>query len=184
MVWPLSAVNAIYIYIYFLEKGESCHFIYIFLIFFPFLLIRGWLPMYKVIINQSPPRSVWMLRSRTMVSVVTTTPSWFFHLTRGMRELRTISLIYQPRLHCCKQQHGRTFHVKAAANASGGVVVGFFGGYTDVFPKACDSFEKLKGDNSVLAMRRMGDGKGRVSCWKMGTWRAKGAVFILRIHCG
>ena len=46
---------------------------------------------------------------------------------------------------------------------------GFFGGYTDVFLKACDSFEKLKGDNSVLAMRRMGDGKGRVSCWKMGT---------------
>ena len=86
-----------------------------------------------------------------------------------MRELRTISLIYQPRLHCCKRQHGRTFHVKAAANASGGVVVGFFGGYTDVFPKACEPFEKLKGDNSVLAMRRMGDGKGRVSCWKMGT---------------
>ena len=126
--------------------------------------------MYKVIINQSPPRSVWMLRCHTMVSVVTTTPSWFFHLTRGMRELRTISLIYQPRLHCCKRQHGRTFHVKAAANTSGGVVVGFFGGYTDVFPKACDSFEKLKGAQSLQCVE-WGMEKG---AYRVGKWGHEG----------
>ena len=71
----------------------------------------------------------------------------------GMRELRSRVSFTQLRFHCRKQQHGRTFHVKTAANSSGEAVVGFFGGDTDVIPKACGSFEKLKGDNSVLASR-------------------------------
>ena len=71
----------------------------------------------------------------------------------GMRKLRSCISFTQLRFHCRKQQHGRTFHVKTAANSSGEAVVGFFGGDTDVIPKACGSFEKLKGDNSVLASR-------------------------------
>ena len=71
----------------------------------------------------------------------------------GMRELRSRISFTQLRFHCRKQQHGRTFHVKTAANSSGEAVARFFAGDTDVFPKACGSFEKLKGDNSVLASR-------------------------------
>ena len=71
----------------------------------------------------------------------------------GMRELRSRISFTQLRFHCRKQQHGRTFHVKTAANSSGEAVVGFFGGDTDVIPKACGSFEKLKGDNSGLASK-------------------------------
>ena len=71
----------------------------------------------------------------------------------GMRELRSRISFTQLRFHCRKEQHGRTFHVKTAANSSGEAVARFFAGVTDVFPKACGSFEKLKGDNSVLASR-------------------------------
>ena len=71
----------------------------------------------------------------------------------GMRELRSRISFTQLRFHCRKEQHGRTFHVKTAANSSGEAVARFFAGDTDVFPKACGSFEKLKGDNSVLASR-------------------------------
>ena len=71
----------------------------------------------------------------------------------GMRELRSRMSFTQLRFHCRKEQHGRTFHVKTAANSSGEAVARFFAGVTDVFPKACGSFEKLKGDNSVLASR-------------------------------
>ena len=71
----------------------------------------------------------------------------------GMRELRSRISFTQLRFHCHKQQHGRTFHVKTAANSSGEAVARFFAGDTDVFPKACGSFEKLKGDNSILASR-------------------------------
>ena len=71
----------------------------------------------------------------------------------GMRELRSRISFTQLRFHCHKQQHGRTFHIKTAANSSGEAVARFFAGDTDVFPKACGSFEKLKGDNSVLASR-------------------------------
>ena len=65
----------------------------------------------------------------------------------GMRELRSRISFTQLRFHCRKQQHGRTFHVKTAANSSGEAVARFFAGDTDVFPKACGSFEKRKGDN-------------------------------------
>ena len=71
----------------------------------------------------------------------------------GMRELRSRISFTQLRFHCRKEQHGRTFHVKTAANSSGEAVARFFAGDTDVFPKACGLFEKLKGDNSVLASR-------------------------------
>ena len=117
--------------------------------------------MYKVIINQSPPRSVWMLRSHTMVSVVTTTPSWFFHLTRGIRELRTISLIYQPRLHCCKRQHGRTFHVKAAANDFLAVIPTFF-------PKPVIHLRNLKETTQSLQCVEWGMEKGAYRVGKGG----------------
>ena len=87
--------------------------------------------------------------------------------------MRTILPFYQLGLHCCKQQHGRTFQVKTAINASGGAVVGFFSGDTDVFPNACGSFEKLKGDNSVLASRCVEWGKEK-GPYRVGKWGHEG----------
>ena len=91
----------------------------------------------------------------------------------GMRELRSRVSFTQLRFHCRKQQHGRTFHVKTAANSSGEAVVGFFGGDTDVFPKACGSFEKLKGDNSVLASKCVEWGKEN-GVFHVGKWGHEG----------
>ena len=91
----------------------------------------------------------------------------------GMQELRSRISFTQLRFHCHKQQHGRTFHIKTAANASGEAVVGFFGGDTDVFPKACGSFEKLKGDNSVLASRCVEWGKEN-GTYRVGKWGHEG----------
>ena len=54
----------------------------------------------------------------------------------GMRELRSHISFTQLRFHCRKEQHGRTFHVKTAANSSGEAAVGFFGGDTDVFSQS------------------------------------------------
>ena len=91
----------------------------------------------------------------------------------GMRELRSRISFTQLRFHCHKQQHGRTFHVKTAANSSGEAVVRFFAGDTDVFPKACGSFEKLKGDNSVLASRCAEWGK-KNGAFHVGKWGHEG----------
>ena len=91
----------------------------------------------------------------------------------GMRKLRSCISFTQLRFHCRKQQHGRTFHVKTAANSSGEAVVGFFGGDTDVFPKACGSFEKLKGDNSVLASKCVEWGKEN-GVFHVGKWGHEG----------
>ena len=91
----------------------------------------------------------------------------------GMRELRSRISFTQLRFHCHKQQHGRTFHVKTAANSSGEAVARFFAGDTDVFPKACGSFEKLKGDNSVLASRCVEWGKEN-GAYRVGKWGHEG----------
>ena len=106
----------------------------------------------------------------------------------GMRELRSRISFTQLRFHCRKQQCGRTFHVKTAANSSGEAVVGFFGGDTEVFPKACVSFEKLKGDNSVLASRCAEWGREN-SAYHVGKWGHEGykelyiySVFIRDHH--
>ena len=106
----------------------------------------------------------------------------------GMRELRSRMSFTQLRFHCRKQQHGRTFHIKTAANSSGKAVVGFFGGDTDVIPKACGSFEKLKGDNSVLASRCVEWGKEN-HVFPVGKWGYEGnkelymySVFIAYYH--
>ena len=92
----------------------------------------------------------------------------------GMRELRSRISFTQLRFHCHKQQHGRTFHIKTAANSSGEAVARFFAGDTDVFPKACGSFENwLKGDNSILASRcvEWGTENGAI---RVGKWGHEG----------
>ena len=91
----------------------------------------------------------------------------------GMRELRSRISFTQLRFHCRKQQHGRTFHVKTAANSSGEAVARFFAGDTDVFPKACGSFEKLKGDNSFLASDCTNWGKEN-DTYRVGKWGNQG----------
>ena len=92
---------------------------------------------------------------------------------KGMRELRSHMSFTQLRFHCRKQQHGRIFHVKTAANSSGEAVVGFFGGDTGFFPKACGSFEKLKGDNSFLASRCAEWGREN-GAYHVGKWGHEG----------
>ena len=160
------------IYILFRKSLESCHFIYIFLKYFlPFLLLKSWLLICNVIINQSsPPISLDVEKSYNGISRYNHTKLVLSH--DGMREMKTILLFHQLRLHCCKQQHGRTFRVKTAINAPGGAVVGFFGGDRR-FPKACDSFEKLKGDNSVLASRCVEWGREN-GVYHVGKWGHEG----------
>ena len=53
------------------------------------------------------------------------------------------------------------------------LTVGFFSGVTDVFPNACGSFEKLKGDNSVLASRCVEWGKEK-GAYRVGKWGHEG----------
>ena len=91
----------------------------------------------------------------------------------GMRELRSRISFTQLRFHCRKQQYGRTFHVKTAANSSGEAVARFFASDTDVFPKACGSFEKLKGDNSFLASDCTNWGKEN-DTYPVGKWGHQG----------
>ena len=91
----------------------------------------------------------------------------------GLRQLRKNLSFTQLRFHCRKQHHGRTFHVKTAANSSGQAVVRFFSGDTDVFPEACGSFEKLQGDNSELASRCAEWGKEK-KAYYVGKWGHEG----------
>ena len=68
-----------------------------------------------------------------------------------MKELRTLINFTQLRFHCKKQNPGRTFHIATFKNSSGEAVVQYFSGQTDVLPDACDSFYKMKNDDSYLA---------------------------------
>ena len=133
-----------------------------------FLSFSFWLLIYNIVINKSStPISLDVKKSyRGNNNKLVLSPD-------GMRGLRTILPFNQLRFHCRKQQPGRTFHVKTAANASGEAVVAFFGGDTDVFPKACGSFEKLEGDNSVLASRCVEWGKEK-GAYRVGKWGHEG----------
>ena len=85
----------------------------------------------------------------------------------AMNELSTHLSFTQLRFHCSKQQ-GRTFHVTTVANSTGEAVVQYFSGQTEVFPFACNSFKRLDGDNSQLAVQchRWGnDGSHDVGKW-------------------
>ena len=62
----------------------------------------------------------------------------------GMRELRTILPFNQLRFHCRKQQPGRTFHVKTAANASSEAVVAFLAVIPTFFPKLVVHLRNLR----------------------------------------
>ena len=69
-----------------------------------------------------------------------------------MNELRAHYSYSQMRFHCSKQQ-GRTFHVTTAANSTGEAVVQYFSGQTDELPASCNSFKRIDGDNSQLAIQ-------------------------------
>ena len=72
--------------------------------------------------------------------------------TSAMKDLRAHLNFTQIRFHCSKQQR-RTFHVTTIANSTGEAVVQYFSGQTDVLPSSCNSYQKLEGDNSQLAMQ-------------------------------
>ena len=84
-----------------------------------------------------------------------------------MHELWTHLNFTQMRFHCRKQL-GRTFHVTTATNSTGEAVVQYFSGQTDRLPSSCNSFQKMDGDNSQLAVQcdRWGnDGGHYVGKW-------------------
>ena len=85
-----------------------------------------------------------------------------------MKELRTLINFTQLRFHCKKQNPGRTFHIATVKNSSGEAVVQYFSGQTDVLPDACDSFYKMKNDDSYLAneCNKWGKDKGN----HVGKW--------------
>ena len=140
--------------------------------FFFQYLAGGWLLIYNVIAGGTvPPTNLTIEKTYTGVSRYRN--NRLVLSPDGMRELRSRISFTQLRFHCRKQQHGRTFHVKTAANSSGEAVVGFFGGDTDVFPKACGSFEKLKGDNSFLASDCTNWGKEN-DTYRVGKWGHQG----------
>ena len=55
------------------------------------------------------------------------------------------------RVHCKKQNPGRTFHIVTVKNSSGEAVVQYFGGQTVILPYAYGSFYKISDDDSYLA---------------------------------
>ena len=54
------------------------------------------------------------------------------------------------RVHCKKQNSGRTFHIATVKNSSGEAVIQCFSGQTDVLPYARGSFYKINDDDSYL----------------------------------
>ena len=70
----------------------------------------------------------------------------------AMNELRSYLNFTQLRFYCSKQQ-GRTFHVTTVADSTGEAVVQYFSGQTDEMPSSCNSFQRLDGDNSQLALQ-------------------------------
>ena len=147
----------------------------------------GWLLIYNVIAGGTVPPSNLNIEN-TYAGVSRYSSNRMVLSPDGMRELRSRISFTQLRFHCGKQQHGRTFHVKTVANSSGEAVARFFAGDTIVFPKACGSFEKLKGDNSVLASRCVEWGREN-GAYHVGKWGHEGhkelyiySAFIWRYH--
>ena len=87
-----------------------------------------------------------------------------------MKELRALTNFTQLRFHCKKQNPGRTFHIATFKNSSGEAVVQYFSGQTDVLPDACDSFYKMKNDDSYVANKcdKWGKDNGKFTVGKWG----------------
>ncbi|XP_022806085.1 fibrinogen beta chain-like [Stylophora pistillata] len=110
----------------------------------------GWLLVANLVTDGSTPLPIWTAES-SYRGISNFANNKMFITTSAMKELRKHFSFTQMRFHCSKQK-GRIFHVTTATNASGRAVVQYFSGQTDVLPDSCGSFQRMKGDNSKLAI--------------------------------
>ena len=129
------------------------------------LVLGGWLLVSNLVIDSpsSPQLSV-----ETSYRGISNYHNNKTFLTKSaMNELRTHLPFTQLRFHCSKQQ-GRTFHVTTVANSTGEAVVQYFSGQTDGLPSSCNSFKRLAGDDSKLALQC--DKWGNDAAHHVGKW--------------
>ena len=130
------------------------------------LISGGWLLVVNLVMNSSTPRPSWT--AETSYRGITNYENNRMRITTSaMKELRARLNFTQIRFHCRKQQT-RTFHVTTVVNSTGEAVVQYFSGQTDVLPSSCNSYQRLEGDNSQLAIQcdRWGnDGSHYVGKW-------------------
>ena len=135
-----------------------------------FITSGGWLLVLNVVIDSSatPPQLSNVTSYRGISGYLSNN---MVVTTSAMNELRANLPFTQLRFYCSKQQMGRTFHVITTTNSSGEAVVQYFSGQTDVMPDSCDSFVRMKNDNSMLAQLcdQWGKKNGVV---KVGKWSA------------
>lgn len=111
----------------------------------------GWLLVANLVTINSTPTEKWT--AETSFRWISNFANNKMGITlSAMKELRSHLSFTQLRFHCSKQL-GRTFHVTTATNSSGEAVVQYFSGQTDVLPPSCNSFERMNGDNSRLALQ-------------------------------
>ena len=94
----------------------------------------------------------------------------------GFNQLKEDMGFTQIRFYCFKKAVGRVFHIMTNNDAKGADVVKYFT-TSDTMPAACDSFTRLPGDNSTLA----------VNCDKWGhpdsnKWGHSAYVMKVRIY--
>lgn len=130
------------------------------------LISGGWLLVVNLVMNSSTPRPSWT--AETSYRGISNYENNRMRITTSaMKELRAHLNFTQIRFHCRKQQT-RTFHVTTVVNSTGEAVVQYFSGQTDVLPSSCNSYQRLEGDNSQLAIQcdRWGnDGSHYVGKW-------------------
>ena len=130
------------------------------------LISGGWLLVVNLLMNSSSPPPSWTPEA-SYRGISNYHNNRMGITTSAMNELRAHLNLTQIRFHCSKQQ-GRTFHVTTVANSTGEAVVQYFSGQTDALPCSCNSYQRLEGDNSQLAMHcdKWGnDGSHHVGKW-------------------
>ena len=130
------------------------------------LIAGGWLLVVNLLMDSSTPPSSWTVET-SYRGISNYHNNRMGITTSAMKELRTHLSFTQLRFYCSKQQ-GRTFHVTTVANSSGEAVVQYFSGQTDVLPSSCNSYKRLQGDDSQLAMKCQqwgNDGSHYVGKW-------------------
>ncbi|KAL9957011.1 hypothetical protein ACROYT_G038588 [Oculina patagonica] len=126
----------------------------------------GWLLVANIVMNNSTPPSRWT--AETSYRGISNYHNNLMGIKKSaMNELRTHLNFTQLRFQCSKQQ-GRTFHVTTVANSTGEAVVQYFSDQTNMRPSSCNSFQRLAGDNSQLAMQC--EKWGREGSFHVGKW--------------
>ena len=142
------------------------------------LISGGWLLVVNLLMNSSSPPPSWT--PKTSYRGISNYHNDRMGITTGaMKELRAHLNFTQIRFHCSKQQK-RTFHVTTFANSTGEAVVRYFSGQTDVLPASCNSYHKLEGDDSQLAVKC--DKWGNDGSHHVGKWGHHNKNREIRMH--